>query len=43
LTATAFGILLGKGVKWAGGRKIKSGAQIYVGVGVPAAWQGQVV
>jgi hypothetical protein len=39
LTATAFGILLREAVKAAGGRKIKSGGQIYVGVGVPEAWQ----
>jgi hypothetical protein len=42
LTATAFGILLIKAVKAAGGRKIKSGGQICVGVGVPDAWQGHI-
>jgi hypothetical protein len=42
LTATAFGILLRKAVMAAGGSKIKSGGQIYVGVGVPAAWQAQI-
>jgi hypothetical protein len=40
LTATAFGRLLRRTVEAAGGRKIKSGGQIYVGVGVPSAWQG---
>jgi hypothetical protein len=39
LTATAFGRLLRKAVEAAGGRKIKSGGQIYIGVGVPSAWQ----
>jgi hypothetical protein len=42
LTATAFGLLLREAVKAAGGRKIKSSGQIYVGVGVPEAWQGQI-
>jgi hypothetical protein len=39
LTATAFGRLLRKVVEAAGGRKIKSGGQVYIGVGVPVAWQ----
>jgi hypothetical protein len=39
LTPTAFGRLLRKAVEAAGGRKIKSGGQVYVGIGVPAAWQ----
>jgi hypothetical protein len=39
LTATAFGRLLRKVVEAAGGKKIKSGGQIYVGIGVPLAWQ----
>jgi hypothetical protein len=43
LTLTTFGALLREAVKAAGGSKIKSGGQIYVGFGVPAAWQGQIV
>jgi hypothetical protein len=39
LTVTAFGRLLRKAVEAAGGKKIKSGGQVYVGIGVPAGWQ----
>jgi hypothetical protein len=41
LTVTAFGRLLRKAVGAAGGKKIKSGGQVYVGIGVPAAWQSK--
>jgi hypothetical protein len=41
LNRTSFGRRASQAVKAAGGSKIKSGGQIYVGVGVPSPWQGR--
>jgi hypothetical protein len=43
LKPNVFGMHLGRAVAAAGGRKIKSNAQTYVGVGVPAPWRAQHV
>jgi hypothetical protein len=37
-----FGVLLKVAVEEVGGQKIKSGGQVYVGVGIPAKWGTRV-
>jgi hypothetical protein len=37
-----FGVLLRIAVEEIGGQKIKSGGQVYMGVGIPAVWSMQI-